>query len=672
MACRRGGGALSAVSRSLSTRPLARVISLTTAAAAVALWLDAPAPLVGLLAAPAFLGGAALGLLARAAPSVPSAAEVGLWAWLLSPALLTAAYAAARALLDLESRTAAAAALALAALAVFPALGARVAWGTPPRSTRAALAAGGILALIVLTAHALLPSLRLGEQGLWHAGLIAATERALPPDNPWLAGTAARQALLPHALGALLRVVFALPPTWAGAVGGTWAAAGLPFALTLVAGPAWRVGRRVVLSVALALVGWNALSGWQAGRWWLAESAGAPSGGAGPLAALLASGPAPLALAWAVGAWAAAAGALRHGALLSIVLCGLLSGLAFAADPALGALAAGAIALAAFTAPGTRVVRPALPLALLIGLAPGAWLLRAGLAGIDTAPGAALSWEAWAAGAVPLLLGAMPLVRGVSRGGRPIVALLVVAFPVGLAVSHGALPGAGHAALVAGVGLPLGMLAGGGLAAGWVEGGRWWRWWSGGTGLVLAAGGVLFVAPLPPILARAAAAAPELVETGEGLTPRARGGLSEDALKAYAWLRDHLPFRDRRPLLLLSELRETQRLPHARRPHPAPLFSGLELWCDRSEPMARAHPLLERRARVLRSFFALEAAGHIGPVREAERLGRPLIVWVEADDRLRALGIEGQLERSGFAPLFRSGQVALFVWPSELAASEAP
>ncbi len=672
MVGRRGGGALSGVSRSLHTRPLARIVALASALAAAGLWLGLPSLLVGLLAAPAFLGGASLGLLARIAPGNRSGAEVGLWAWLLSPALLTAVYGTTRVLAGWDGRSAASAALALAALAQLPAFTSRVAWSVPPRSARAALVAGAVLALVVLGAHALLPGLRLSEDGLWHAGLIAASERGLPPLNPWLAGTAARHAIVPHTLGALLLEVFSLPPTRVAVVLGTWAAASLPLALTLVADPVWRLGRRVALAVLLGLVGWNALAGWQAGWLWLVGSARPPSGAAGPLATLLDPGTPPLALAWALGAWASAAGALRHGQTLHIALCGLLAGLAFTVDPALGALAAAACALAAFGAPGTGAVRPALPLALLVGLAPGAWLLREGLAGTVAPNLPAPGWEVWVAGAGPLLAAALPLVRGVSRGGRPIAALLLSALPAGLLVSHSALPGASSGAVGALVGVALGLLAGGGLSAGLLEGGRLWRAFSLTAGVVLLGGGAAFVASLPPNLARAAAAAPELVETKAGLEPRARRGLSPDARAAYAWLRDSLSFRDRRPVLLLSELRETQRLPRVRRPHPAPLFSGLDLWCDRSEPMARAHPMLDRRSRVVRSFFELDGGVHTGPLREAERLDRPLIVWVEADDRLRAPGIEGQLERLRLALLYRQGQVALYVWPPELADAGEP
>ncbi|MDP6539501.1 MAG: hypothetical protein QF903_15985 [Planctomycetota bacterium] len=662
---------MSAVARSSHIRPAARIVALTAAAASAGLWLGAPAPLVALLAAPAFLG-AALGPLARCAPSVPSAAEAGLWAWLLSPAALALAYALARALGGLDGRSGACLALGAASLAQLPTLRARVAWQAPSTSARTAIAVGGALALAVLAFHTLLPGLRLGEEGLWHAGLIAATERALPAENPWLAGTAARHALLPHALGALLREVFALAPTHITVAGGVWAAAALPLALTLVASPAWRLGRRVALAVALALAGWNALAGWQLARGWLVEGAGPPSGGAGPLAALLIPGPVPTALIWTVGAWAAAAGALRHGAGSSTILCGILAGLAFAADPALGALAAGSCALAALLAPGAAIVRPALPLALILGLAPGAWLLREGLAGVGSELPARIDWPVWAAGAGPLLAAALPLVRGVSRGGRPIVALLAATGPVGLVICRSDLPGVGGGSLAAGVGLALGVLAGGGLAAGWVEGGRLWRSYSLAAAVGVAGGAALFVAGLPPLLSGGAATEPAVVESGAYLVPLERGGLSADAREAYAWLRERLPFGDREPLLLLSELRETQRLPWARRPHPAPLFSGLELWCDRSEPMARAHPSLDRRARAVRSFFELESAAHLGPLREAERLDRPLIVWVEGDDRLRAPGIEGQLERVGLAPLFRAGEVSLFVWPPELAAVRTP
>ena len=127
MVGRRGGGALSGVSRSLHTRPLARIVALASALAAAGLWLGLPSLLVGLLAAPAFLGGASLGLLARIAPGNRSGAEVGLWAWLLSPALLTAVYGTTRVLAGWDGRSAASAALALAALAQLPAFTSRVA-----------------------------------------------------------------------------------------------------------------------------------------------------------------------------------------------------------------------------------------------------------------------------------------------------------------------------------------------------------------------------------------------------------------------------------------------------------------------------------------------------------------------------------------------------------------
>jgi len=653
--------------RTLPARGPALVFALCGLAAAAVLAGGGPGLPGALLALPLVLGGAAFPLIARWSPAEPSALKVGLFAWLLSPFVLLVLFESARRALSVDAVPAAAVAFALAAALQPLVARARVGAEALGRAGLLAVAAGLAVAALLVGLHVAVPALRLAGDGLWHAGLFAACERAPAPANPWLAGTPIDHPLAFHTLGALLARALDLAPTHVSVFLAAWAAAALPVALYLLAAPLWLDGKRALLAVLLALLGWNASAGLDA----LLELAGAgalsSSSGAGPLATLVLPGPAAAALALAAASWLAAAHALRHGRRPWVGLCGLMAGLAFALDPEIGLAAALAAALSALLWPGAGVVRPALLFSLLLGLTPGLLLLRAGTGlGPELAAAPRPGPAAWIGAAALLpaaLVGLFEARRSPAPGARSIAGLLASGALVAAALALvSPLPGAAPDGPPAAAALALGTLGGGLLGGrGAARTGR--AALAGALGL----GALSFLVLFPTALARRFDGDPAVRELPHGLAPLVRAGLDADAVLAYAWLRDELPFAAARPVLLLGEACEPQRLPVARAPHPAPLFSGLDLWSDRSEPSALAHPRLAPRVRAVRELLAPDGRPLTRPTIELERIGRPAVLWVSGADVARAQGLEGELARLGFAPLVCHGDVRLFVWPRELA-----
>ncbi len=444
----------------------------------------------------------------RATPGSPDRGKLALFALALSPiTALVISLAVRFCVPGVESN----AALGQAA---WMALGGAFAFLAPGRAVHAqrasrgrlairaiALVAAGVVAWLTLRGSAV----RVSHHGLLHAGLALATDRSIPPGNPWMAGEPLGYYWIWHALVALVARALTLPVTFAAAALSIWSMGLTVLATGLCAATCLRSGAREVAAVVFGLVGLGAVGG----IGWLIAGARfqTPSnalellavlreslvpkmdgpGGAGTQPLFdprLAFGPSkffnvssyPASFALAACGLAAAAHALRSGARPWPLLTGLTLGASFALNPLIGAPALAAVGLSAVLFPGAPRVRLDLPLALGVAALPGVWSVleaRASFEGEAVSFGFSMGETIGAvAPLVPLGLaallglwpGASPQERERSRELRPARAMLWLA--VWIALGLGALaqlPYANEYKFVRFAALPLAILAAAGL-----------------------------------------------------------------------------------------------------------------------------------------------------------------------------------------------------------------
>ena len=446
-----GAGAVGASATSSGPGPvrgrlgrLATPGALTVVAALVVELAGGGGPGLDLLLVPAALVLLATGarpLLLRLAPAEPDALKLALFGLVLSPPLALGLWLLLR--------------LVLPAVLVLPALfllllllhlagpGGAPRWPRP-RGRAAGLAAVLAVALAAVVALALFgggTAIRASFHGLLHSAITEEVARALPPENPWLAGRPLPYYWAWHALGALLGEALGLAPTRALALTNVWAAAVLPLALYFLAAPFLREPKRDLGAVLLGLFGLGALGGVLLA---VERPAFVPPGD--PLQLLagmrglvgdwdprLAWGPSklgnlssyPVALSLLVAGWVAAAHALRgrwgEGATASgrtwAVLCAASLGASLAMNPLVGAAGYASAGLVALLR-GRVLLLVALAVAALPGLLEvlAASSVREGASfGLRLDGGAA--WRALLP-VLPLVLAALALLRRAGSGAE--------------------------------------------------------------------------------------------------------------------------------------------------------------------------------------------------------------------------------------------------------------
>jgi hypothetical protein len=664
-----------------------------------------PATVQAAALAPLLAGGAALGPLRRLAPRSLAPLERGLFAALLTLPLWATADGLLRATwLRGEERGSLALAAVCLLVAALQGLAPRARAPRPLLGRSAVLALGLCLAAAAWTAAVSLAGNgpRLSHHGLLHAGLSLATERSVPPLNPWLAEAPLGYYWAWHALVGLVLRALSVAPTVAAAWVNVWAAATATLALYLTAtvffpGALWRRAA----AVGLAWLGLNALGGWHA---LLSAPSGAPapetsaqlleflrqhllpsSGGVSWADPRALFGPSkfgnasshPAALALALGAGAAAVVALGHRSRAHLVLCGLAVGGSFALNPLLGAATAGVLALAGLLGAGDPRVRLELPLAVVVGCLPGALLLRGAAAGYG---GQLVELEAslarCAAASGPLLLlaplaalGALALRREAGAGARARLRWLLLGAVLSWAAACAvALPYGNEYKFVRLAAVPLALLA-------------------------AAARGPLALACAVPLLVGAAAntwighrayadfAAVELpVEESAGRLLPVAGAEPEaiDAREAYRYLSTDPRLRALAPVLVA----DLHTLPGPRygagvrdagypftdelnlQGHEAPTFAGLDLFVDRpSQVLDGREPLAAQRAAASHDLFRGREPWNEATRRTLFDFPRPLLVWVGPRQRAAHRELESGLARAGFECLFRHGELGLWLAP---------
>jgi len=697
-------------------------------AAAALGWL--PRGIVPVAALALFLGPGIWPLLAAATPVVPSWTKLVLLGWLLGPVAALVPWLFLRAG-PFEGESGGAPALAvlfvLVAAAQFAARGKKVRLERPGSAALGAWLLGGVLAALVAAFVFQGAAARVSYHGLLHSALVLATERGLPPENPWMAGAPLGYYWVWHAFGALFAHGFQLAPTHALAAINVWAIVPLAPALQMIAAVLWRDRARECAGFLGALFGLGTVSGLV---WLLAGCpTGVPTSAMGLFVEMARAVPEgadgmplfdrrlgyglskfgntnsyPAALALTVGGWLAAAHALRHGARPWPLLCALLHGGAALANPLVGFVGVLATFGAALVAAPARVL---LLIAVPVGLAlvPAALLTRQASAafGGETVVFAP-SLAAFAGALLPLVLllptAALALAVGVRRartgtpGTRPwLVALFFRQAPpqtavlvllglgaLGPLLLHGLiqLPYDNQYKLVRIAALPLGMLAGVGVVELLAQ-----------RGFARAAGAALGVALLGlaaanewrgarAYLAFARVDAPLIERPLEILPTPPATGPGVDIAAAYQFLRRSAGLRARDPVLVLDAFESAGYgfgnpprsfiAPDNLQGHEAPAFAAIDLWFDRPSQV------LDARTRLLddRRVGAVEILRHRGNFAPETRaalygLGRPVVVLVGARDRDRVPRIEHKLRSAGFGPLWRQGTAELYVYPLELA-----
>jgi hypothetical protein len=383
--------------------PLAAATAGSALLAALAAFGLLPRAWCGPLAAPLLLFGWARPLLLRWAPPEPAPLKLWCFSLALSPWIGCSVWLLLRLLLPsgeagLER-----------ALGLSLALGAPWQWIGPQRpapgpgagpSGRLAALAALLLALAVLALGLSGNALRCSHHGLLHSALALASDRGLPPGNPWMAGAPLAYYWAWHVFGAFLARLLWVAPTLAFAWQNAWALGLATLATWLLAAPLLQRARAEFLALFLALAGLNLWGGYGllAGGPWPAAPAdagellaslrqglvGGPEGAPrfDPRLALAlskfgnpSSYPAALALGLCglVAVWQAL-GPARPA--LWRVLAAALLGLALIVNPLLGAPWIGIAALAALLGGRRLSERLDLPLALALGSLPGLYLLQ--------------------------------------------------------------------------------------------------------------------------------------------------------------------------------------------------------------------------------------------------------------------------------------------------------
>jgi hypothetical protein len=557
------------------------------------------------------------------------------------------------------------------------------------------------------------------EGAIWQAGVARGFLRGAGLENPWLAGTVLEHHPGSAALVAAVAGALRMAPTMASALLSIWCVVLVPLLLYLLAAPLWKEWRRTLLASVLGLVGWNAWGGLGLGGGSLDEWAGLESGAGNTWrathAALSTGGPfdglhfggslflpgegGALGLVFVLGAWLAAAHALRNGQRPWVGLAALCHGVALCLHPLLGGCAALATGICAAVArrPGRKRVLFSLGLAVL----PGVYF--ASLFGMALRPhpeGAHSSGSL-----APALLASLPLVlacvglgsRGTSVGAaqdaerrdqRLLLGwlLLCVLLPM-IAIEFAprwAGPVLGRCAS-----LVLGVLAAGGLVTAWDRGGPW-RLAAMILSVVMVGGGGRAVARSSaalvawgrhevPVLEEGEHVVPafpsEAEAPGDGTTSKvvvssqaeqiaARGARRRQLAEAYRWLREDFPLRDRDPILVVAVGESAQ---GRVLPNPVTLYADMPLWVDRWPASAPRSSRWQPRHTAIQAMFH-ESDG-VTPKRLAElhTLGRPVVFLVTEENREQTRQfIERELTRWGALECLRVGTVALLCWsPAE-------
>lgn len=383
--------------------PIGLATALTAALAALAVFGLLPRAWSGPLAAPLLLFGWARPLLARFAPGEPAPLKLACFSLALSPWIGCGVWLLLRlALPPGEAALELALGLSLALGVPWQAISPRDRARGPTAGRSGRLAAGLAIALaLALLALGLSGNaLRASHHGLLHSALALASDRGLPPDNPWMAGAPLAYYWAWHVFGAFLARALWTAPTVAFAVQNAWALGLAVLATWLLAAPLLQRARSEFLALFLALSGLNLWGGYGllAGDPWPAAPGdagellsqlrrhlvGGPEGAPRfdpRLACALSkfgnpsSYPAALALGLCglVAVWHAL-GALR--VRLWLLLAGALLGLALIVNPLVGAPWIGICAAAALLGGRGLAQRFDLPLSLALWSLPGLYLLR--------------------------------------------------------------------------------------------------------------------------------------------------------------------------------------------------------------------------------------------------------------------------------------------------------
>lgn len=689
------------------------VLGVLGAAAALGLLPGAVGTLAG---AVLFFFGAALPVLVRWSPVEPSALKLATLALLLSPVMTSAAYVLLH--LFLDASTAVAATYVLAGAVQVLAVSKRVRLVPLGSAGRGALALAAFCAVLVVLMVFRGNAARASYHGLLHSTLVLAIDRAVPPENPFMAGTPLGYYWYWHALGALVARGLALAPTVALALVDLWAAVVLPLALYFLAAPLWRNGRRELVGVVLAIFGLNVLGGWLWLQDLLADRSGgmpwrAPTTNLEVLDVLSASVGAwdprlafgfskfgnlssyPASLALLAGGWMCAAHALRFGVRPWVGACAVLHGAAFAVNPVVGGTGLAGTGLAALLfARGLRL-RVLVP--LVLWTLPGLFLL---ILASRAYPGETVAFafepaRVWSTLAPVLFLVVLvPFVPtdldedGGERRTRVLGLLLVAAFvPLVLHVVVD-LPYDNQYKLVRIAALPLGVVAGGALGA-LLAGPAWRRGVGALLGLALGIGMLANQAlGLRTYMSYASVDLP-LTESALAVSPR--HGSHPWRPGVYRALREVSRHERPRPALMVDAVGDLASIPAYRtgsRPadahrftepvlnlqgHEAAAFSGLDLVCDRpSQALDARTPGWRERLELVRRVF--HEPGALAPDDRARLVtpARPLLVLVEGPS---CALVERKLVEAGFAPVWSAPagpDGSVLAWPRELAERIAP
>lgn len=665
------------------------------------------------LGVPALLFGAGLPLVLRRTPEPPPVLKALLVAGLVSPVIALVAFLGLRAGLGLAAPAAAGWTLLASAPLQLVGLGCRVRFHRPSATGLLCLALAG--ALVVFTAGAVLQgsALRLSHHGLLHAGLAAATERALPPGNPWMAEAPLAYYWVWHAFASFVGRALGVAPTFAFAAIGIWSAAALGLAFGALAQGLFKSGWAAVLGVTFGLFGLNALGGYNAA--FGAELTEAPttagqllaslrelflwgSSDAPPLDPRAAFGPSkfanpssyPAALALAVGGLFTGLHALRHGSRPWVGATALCLGASAAINPLVGFPAAACVLGPALLARPLGARPGWLGPALVLALVPALWAL---LEASSQFSGAAVAFgpsaERFFAALWPVLLllplavcaplaATAPPERSQARSGFALLILLGVGGAAGAWLLR--LPYANEYKFVRLSGVGFGLLAGGGAQALLARGGVARVLGVLFTVLALVGSGLSLFHGWAVTWSAAENEAP-LVEGPEGLAPIGGDAAGRERAAVYRFLATNASVRASDPVLVTDPWTEQPLLyagPDGRafafttaqnlQGHEGPAFAQLDIYVDRpSQVLADAQP--ERRERygaLLRMLRSPEAL----PVADFTRLdglGRPLVWLVGQQERLANLALPRRVAQMGFGEVGRVGETLLFARPPEFA-----
>ena len=711
------------------TSPAARTATSVLAALAAGAALgELPAWLLPIGALPLFLGGFAAPVIRVVAPGSADAHKLAVFALCLSPPAGLALFLLVRWLAfpgpaDLGR-----------ALAALLAIGALLPWCAPSRPIRwrrvsraqvlvavLGFALAGLVAWLTLRGSAV----RASHHGLLHAGLALATERGVPPTNPWMAGEPLGYYWSWHALGALVARCLLVPHTVAFALLSVWALLGTTLALGLASATLLRSGKGELLAVLLAVFGLNAIGGW---RWLASGVPFEPPRDPGAVLATLRGGlvlgdpaqpwfdprlafglskfanmssyPASLAL-FALG-WAAASHALRHGRATWCLLCGAAFGASALLNPLVGLAGVLGTCVAALLVPGRSRVRFDVPLCLGLFALPGLWL-------------AAVAGRAYGGSAARLVLDGQRLYGTL----LPLAPLLALAFAGGLRLrdherlhvqralllatatlalvlvgcaAFVALPYANEYKFVRLAALPLGVLAARGVLLGFSRGGALRAGALALLGLVAVGSAANTWLGLRAYASLAQVDLP-LTERAEGLgpVPAEQGAWASDGATraaAYGFLSSDPRVREANPVLLtrtVGGLQPRYAAPRVRgeppladgsygfsgasnlQAHEAPTFAALDAFVDRpSQVLAGAGREYEERVAFVGQVFGAGDWGQ-GLFARLEALGRPVIVLAGELERSQRTDLPRRLEQFGFRLVWQEGGALLYAWPAEFA-----